>query len=1140
MPIDAQQPAVADAAVRREVLDPTRSFIVQAPAGSGKTELLIQRYLTLLARVDEPESIVAITFTRKAASEMSVRVLDALAKARRGDPPESPHQRETLRLAAQVLAQDQKRGWNLLENPSRARIQTIDSLCGAIVQRMPWMSRMGGMPEIVEDATELYRDAARQTLELIDSDTPYAAPARALARHLDNRLDKAREMVAALLGRRDQWLRLVGVFGDGIDTDQLRVSLEQNLEWIVRSHLRRLRQAVPRAIAGNLIRLASYAAGNVLSEGGDPEIGACFNLRQLPGTELGDLEAWKGLAKLLLTGQNEWRKRPNKNQGFPPKTTEKEEITSLLQSLEDEVEFRQLLGDLRQLPPARYSTEQWDVLQSFLRLMPVAVAQLKIVFQQEDLVDFTEISQAASQALGSTQEPTDLGLAFGCNIEHLLIDEFQDTSVSQMELLRRLIGVWEPGEGRTLFAVGDPMQSIYRFRQAEVGLFLEVRRNGMGMIPIEPKTLSVNFRSQEALVVWANTTFRSVFPAEEDIAEGAVPFSEAEPHLAAESNPSVKLHALVEETPEREAQLVADAVDDARRRRPGARIAILVRARPHLTHIVEELKSRNLRFRAVDIDPLQTRPEVLDLLALTRSLLHPADRTAWLATLRAPWCGLSLADLYTIAGNDLQSPVWELIGEPATALSPESAERLERYRQAMELALAMRGKATVRRMVEAAWLSLGGPSCLESDTAVENANRFFQILDEHEDGGDIADLDALDAAMKNLYAEPDVEADGALEILTVYKAKGLEWDVVIVPGIHRSPRSDEGKLIGWSEIPTEGPSRLIVAPIAAAGREKDPIHEYLKSLEMQKAGHETARLLYVAATRARKELHLFGTAKVAERNDGPELRRPNAHSFLARLWPVVGAEFQQSFSQWLSSRRAEAPSGGDEQRRERSILRLPAGYHLPEAPPPVEWKQRAAEEVDETARPISFEWVGETMRLVGVAVHAWLRRIASTGLQNWAPENLQARLPRFRAMLRDLGVPPEDLDAAAARVAVALERTVTDARGQWVLKLRTDAKNELALSYTTAGGFRKAVIDRTFVDEDGTRWIIDYKTSYHEGGGRERFLDEEQRRYRGQLENYARILGANNDKPIRLGLYFPLLGAWREWEALHQDASGLD
>src|SRR5512146_922212 len=119
-------PTVADAAVRRQALDPNGSFIVQAPAGSGKTELLIQRYLVLLARVEHPESIVAITFTRKAAAEMRFRLVEALQRAAGDEAAEQEHARFTWELARAALARDRERDWQLLRNPARLRILTID------------------------------------------------------------------------------------------------------------------------------------------------------------------------------------------------------------------------------------------------------------------------------------------------------------------------------------------------------------------------------------------------------------------------------------------------------------------------------------------------------------------------------------------------------------------------------------------------------------------------------------------------------------------------------------------------------------------------------------------------------------------------------------------------------------------------------------------------------------------------------------------------------------------------------------------------------------------------------------------------------------------------------------------------------
>src|SRR5688572_18366621 len=161
---------IADFTARRRALDPAGSFIVQAPAGSGKTELLIQRYLCLLAHVEHPEEIIAVTFTKKAAGEMRERVLEALEHARAGKTPATEHEKLTLDLAAAAMARDIAQGWQIADNPSRLRIQTIDSLCAALTRQMPLLSRFGAQPESIEDASALYLEAARSTVALVESD----------------------------------------------------------------------------------------------------------------------------------------------------------------------------------------------------------------------------------------------------------------------------------------------------------------------------------------------------------------------------------------------------------------------------------------------------------------------------------------------------------------------------------------------------------------------------------------------------------------------------------------------------------------------------------------------------------------------------------------------------------------------------------------------------------------------------------------------------------------------------------------------------------------------------------------------------------------------------------------------------------
>src|SRR6202022_2323546 len=135
----------------------------------------------------------------------------------------------------------------------------------------------------------------------------------------------------------------------------------------------------------------------------------------------------------------------------------------------------------------------------------------------------------------------------------------------------------------------------------------------------------------------------------------------------------------------------------------------------------------------------------------------------------------------------------------------------------------------------------------------------------------------------------------------------------------------------------------------------------------------------------------------------------------------------------------------------------------------------------------------------------------------------------YQAVLANLGVAPSDLVDAAEQVETGLLRTLRDPKGRWILGAHAEAESELQITALIDGKLYEIAIDRTFVDASGVRWIIDYKTSAHEGGGLEAFLDNEKERYREQLERYARLIVQRDDRPIRLGLYFPLLGEWREW-----------
>jgi len=178
----------ADGRSRADALNVERSAIVQAPAGSGKTELLIQRYLKLLAIVNSPEEILAITFTRKAASEMQLRVIGALRLARDGVAPAAEHELTTFRAASAALARDRQLAWNLIQSPGRMRIQTVDAFGAGIARSLPLSSGLGGIGATLTGAemSAMYRAAAAATFDSLDAADGPGESVACVLKHLDN------------------------------------------------------------------------------------------------------------------------------------------------------------------------------------------------------------------------------------------------------------------------------------------------------------------------------------------------------------------------------------------------------------------------------------------------------------------------------------------------------------------------------------------------------------------------------------------------------------------------------------------------------------------------------------------------------------------------------------------------------------------------------------------------------------------------------------------------------------------------------------------------------------------------------------------------------------------------------------------
>ncbi|HET8882326.1 MAG TPA: UvrD-helicase domain-containing protein, partial [Solimonas sp.] len=1033
---------IADAAARTHALDPRSSFIVQAPAGSGKTELLTQRLLVLLATVDEPEEIVAITFTRKAAAEMRARVFRAIRDAAAGDAPDDAHRAQTWRLASAALARSRERGWQLEDNPQRLRVMTIDALCMQITQQMPLTAGFGGRVQIADEAEPLYREAARATLDALETQAPYRDALSCVLRHFDNRTALLETQIVALLARRDQWLHFATEGGR-----QARAELEAALDDIVCTALGDAGDAIAQADRDAWLASAAHASSQLYA--GQPTL----DLHALrdgiwPDANAEQLPRWLALLELVLTRDGGWRKRLDRNCGFPAgkSKSEKDQLQPprdahlrLIARLAEQNGLLEVLQRLRGLPAPAYDDAQWRVLQALLDVLRLAAAQLRVVFAMRGEVDFAEVAAKAVEALGSDDAPTDLALAFDYRIRHLLVDEFQDTSGTQYELLKRLTGGWQAGDGRTLFVVGDPMQSIYRFREADVGLYLRARAAGLAQLPLEPLQLQSNFRSRAGVVDWVNAAFAQVLPADEDAGRSAVPYSAAVATREAESQPAVRVHPQFDNDARAEAREIVRLIGQARAEQPDGSIAVLVRSRTHLDELMPALRTAGLRYLAVDLESLASRPVIEDLRALTRALLQPMDRVAWLAILRAPWCGLRLADLLALSdGLSRDATLLSALRDETRVarLSADGRARLMRTMAVLEAALAQQGRKPLRRWVEATWLALGGPAAVREPRDLVDAQQFLAKLETLARGADLDDLEALDLALRNLKATADPRADGRLSLMTIHKSKGLEFDTVIVPGLGRTTRGDASPPIVYGRRNgRDGAPQLVLAPIQAQGGDADPTYAFVRQLEADKQRFEDGRLLYVAATRARRQLHLLGA--VAVDADGAP-RPPAPSSLLARLWPAVESAFIAAASAPVDAAPPPVAVLADDRLPPPPLRRFVAGWTPPDLP-----QGLSAAPPPAVAAAPRFDWAGEIARATGTVFHRCVEALASDR-DAARLTSLVARLPNE---LVAAGVPVAHCEAAAALVREAMDKLLDDPRGRWLFDAaHREARTEWALT----------------------------------------------------------------------------------------------
>ena len=599
------------------------------------------------------------------------------------------------------------------------------------------------------------------------------------------------------------------------------------------------------------------------------------------------------------------------------------------------------------------------------------------------------------------------------------------------------------------------------------------------------------------------------------------------------------------------------------------RIAVLGRARTALAPIAEALRDARIPFRAVELETLTDRAEILDAVALTRALFNPQDRVAWLGVLRAPWCGLSLAELHSIAGTDDGSlsaeAIPQLLRSHIDQLSGESRQAAERVLAAFASVTQLRAAlstASTGTLIQQLWRALGGDRCVD-ETARANLDLFWRLLDELPGGEQDLIGPALDAALENLCALPDpaTSSDCGVQLMTIHKSKGLEFEVVIVPDLQARNGGSRIELLSWLErglvdpVEDGGLTEFLIAPLQSKGSDPGKARAWVKGIRRERELQEMRRLLYVAATRARDELHLFAMPAYKTEADGTRSLPEPSNCLLATAWPAFGGEILARFDEWKTTVQAETRDTSTEvstlaASAEDNLIVLPRPTILRRLPGAFE----PGSAIDLNLQsPSIVAGLGDAnayqrhegglpSRALGNAVHKLLQELARLRATHEWPEArtaLEELRPRITALVRSAGLPPaetEKITAQAFEYALGASR---DSHGQWILSPHADAASESGWAGMVSGNLRHVRVDRLFragsdplQTGNNALWIIDYKTAHVDGLHAATALPAFRIAFAPQLKMYAGVLRNLHgpETQLRAGLYYPRMSLFDWWE----------
>ncbi len=836
----------SDADARTFAQDPANNVVLEASAGTGKTTVLVTRYVNLLMRGVDPANILAITFTRKAAAEMRERIL------------------RDLRRAAELNTFDRGRWIALRDRLADIQISTIDAFCLSLLREFPLEADLDpGFT--MADETEV-------------------------PRLIDQALDKSLAIFVALARREPDLALVLAQLGMSRTREGLASLLDRRLvawdvldRFLSRGPADLTADLICRRAVDGLIDLFRGVAGGVerfVAEG--PLQHARY---QLLARDLRRLESFKEADNAAVRGvmdrvsahflKNDGKRRsaerihPYTNDDYPSADAGKRHRASALQ----------LCEPIENLARA-FSRDLNAVLaRGIRRMFSIALAQYRIALNERSVLDFADVLERAVDLLGRMDEFSQSRYRLEGRYHHVLVDEFQDTSRKQWELVSLLVKAWGEGIGLasnpSIFIVGDRKQSIYRFRDAEVAVLQEAGRFIEGLRPGSSgrRSITRSFRAVPELLSFVNELFAEMgrdarrpddfkydetdrFPVE-PVRDPRGSCSEAVERavlgIAVAEDPVVCASAVADEVTRvlREETVRDKQTGVARQAKPGD-IAILFRSRTSHREFEAALEARGIPTYVYKGLGFFDADEIKDMSALIRYLANPSSELRAAAFLRSRFVRLSDAALSVLAPRLAAAVIDPVPPSTLGALLEDDRRALEHARAHVPGWLAQVDRVPPADLIEsilpdvAYAYELRGP---RSQQGWENLKKMRALVRRIQNRGyaTLARIaDHLDALTAGDESNAVLEALDAVNLMTVHASKGLEYPVVFVVNLAKGASGPP------KPVRVSGDD-VSVGPFVSATDEEEKARER----------EETKRLLYVALTRARDRLYLASVLKDA-------------------------------------------------------------------------------------------------------------------------------------------------------------------------------------------------------------------------------------------------------------------------------------